>query len=436
MDAILLALLLIAVLLVVLASGFWIGLTLALVAWVAVTFFASAPAGKVLATSMWGMLDSWPLTALPLFVWMGEILYRTRLAADMFDGLAPWLARLPGRLMHVNVAGCGVFAAVCGSSAATAATIGQMTLPELARRGYDRDLSMGSLASSGSLGILIPPSIPMIVYGVAAQVSIVGLFIAGLIPGLLLIALFMSYIAAWSMLNPERVPQERIDMSLGEAVRHTAKLVPVILLIIAVIGSIYSGLATPTEAAAVGVVGALGVSWASKSLTRKSFAESLIGATRTSCMICLLLAASAYLSLAMGFTGLPRKLGEWIGMLGLSQYALIAVLTVFYLILGCFLDGLSMIILTVVVVLPAVQKAGIDLLWFGIYIVIVVEMAQITPPVGFNLFVVQGITGDNILRVARASLPFFYLMIVAVVLITLFPEIVTALPETIMRAAK
>jgi tripartite ATP-independent transporter DctM subunit len=183
-------------------------------------------------------------------------------------------------------------------------------------------------------------------------------------------------------------------------------------------------------------VGALGVSWASGSLTRKSFGNSLIGATRTSCMICLLLAASAYLSLAMGFTGLPRKLGEWIGTLGLSQYGLIAVLTVFYLILGCFLDGLSMIILTVVVVLPAVQKAGIDLLWFGIYTVIMIEVSQITPPVGFNLFVVQGITGDDLLRVARASMPFFFLMIAGAVLITIFPEIVTALPEAIMRATK
>lgn len=432
MELVGISLLLVAILLVVLATGVWVGLGLVGVAWVALAGFASAPPGKALATSMWGMLDSWPLTALPLFVWMGEILYRTRLAADMFDALAPWLARLPGRLLHVNVASCGIFAAVSGSSAATAATIGRMTLPELRRRGYDRDMSIGSLASSGALGILIPPSIPMIVYGVAAQVSIVGLFIGGVLPGLLMILLFMAYIAVWASLRPGRVPAERFDLTLGEKLRRTGRLFPVIALLVVVIGSIYAGIATPTEAAAVGVMGALAVSAVSGALTWKNFLESLVGATQTSCMIALLLAASAYLSLAMGFTGIPRGLGEWITSLGLSKQGLIAALTLFYIVLGCFLDGLSMIVLTIVVVLPAVQKAGIDLLWFGIYVIIVVEMAQVTPPVGFNLFVVNGITGDNIFRVARASVPFFVLMGAEVALITVFPEIVTWLPATMM----
>jgi tripartite ATP-independent transporter DctM subunit len=433
MDPVLFGVVLIVVLLSLLATGLWIGLSLIVVAWVAIMAMSSAPAGKVLATSMWQMLDSWDLTALPLFIWMGEILYRTRLAADMFDALAPWLSRLPGRLMHINVAGCGIFAAVSGSSAATAATIGRMTLPELARRGYDRDLSLGSLASSGSLGILIPPSIPMIVYGVAAQVSIVRLFMAGVLPGLLLMALFMAYIAAWSALNPARTPQEAVSLSIAERIRGTRRLLPVLLLIVAVIGTIYTGVATPTEAAAVGVLGALLVSLLSGSLNVETFKASIAGAVRTNCMVCLLLAASAFLSMAMGFTGLPRKLSEWITGSGLSATQLIAVLTLFYIVLGCFLDGISMIVLTVSVVLPSIQKAGIDTLWFGIFVIIVVEMAQVTPPVGFNLFVVEGITGESMMRIARASLPFFLLMIAAVAILMAFPQIVSLIPDSMTK---
>jgi tripartite ATP-independent transporter DctM subunit len=309
-----------------------------------------------------------------------------------------------------------------------------MTLPELARRGYDRNLSLGSLASSGSLGILIPPSIPMIVYGVAAQVSIVRLFMAGVLPGLLLMALFMAYIAGWSLVHPARTPRDTIRMSLSQKFRGTRRLIPILLLIMAVIGSIYTGVATPTEAAAVGVLGALLVSLFSGTLNTKTLKASIDGAVRTNCMVCLLLAASAFLSMAMGFTGLPRKLSEWITGAGLTPMELIAVLTLFYIVLGCFLDGISMIVLTVSVVLPSIQKAGIDTLWFGIFVIVVVEMAQVTPPVGFNLFVVEGITGESMLRIARASLPFFFLMILAVVILMTFPEIVSLIPDSMTRS--
>ena len=420
--------LLIAALFLILGSGVWIGLALSGVAWVGMTLFSARPAGDAMAVTIWGSSSSWTLTALPLFIWMGEILFRTKLSNDMFRGLAPWVQALPGRLLHTNVVGCAIFAAVSGSSAATCATIGKMTLPELQRRGYPDDISIGSLAGAGTLGLLIPPSIIMIVYGVSADVSIAQLFIAGVLPGIMLAALFSGYLVVWALLNPDRVPPADATLSFGQKVYESRHLIPVMLLIAAVLGSIYSGFATATEAAAVGVVGSLGLSAAQGSLDRKAFVASLMGGTRLYCMIALILAGASFLTLAMGYIGLPRHLAEWIATLGLSPFALIIALTIFYAILGCFLDGISMVVLTMGVILPTVQKAGIDLLWFGIFIVLVVEMAQITPPVGFNLFVLQGMTKREIGWIARVTLPFFFLMVVAVALIWVFPQIVTLLP--------
>jgi tripartite ATP-independent transporter DctM subunit len=420
--------LLIASLFLILGSGVWIGLTLSGVAWIGMQLFSSRPAGDAMAVTIWGSASSWTLTALPLFVWMGEILFRTRLSQDMFRGLAPWMQALPGRLLHVNVAGCTLFAAVSGSSAATCATIGKMSLPELARRGYPDGISIGSLAGAGTLGLLIPPSIIMIVYGVSAEVSIAQLFIAGVLPGLLLALLFSGYLAVWALLNPKLVPPRDAPMSFGAKLRESRHLIPVMLLIAAVLGSIYSGIATATEAAALGVVGALVISAAQGSLSWQTFKESLLGGTRLYCMIALILAGAAFLTLAMGYIGLPRHLAEWIGTLGLSPLGLLFVLMLFYVLLGCFLDGISMVVLTMGVILPTIQKAGIDPLWFGIFIVLVVEMAQITPPVGFNLFVLQGMTQREIGWIARATLPFFFLMLAAVGLIYLFPQIVSWLP--------
>jgi C4-dicarboxylate transporter DctM subunit len=420
--------LLIAALFLILASGVWIGLTLSGVAWIGMELFSSRPAGDAMAVTTWGTASSWTLTALPLFVWMGEILFRTKLSQDMFRGLAPWMQRLPGRLLHTNVIGCAIFAAVSGSSAATCATIGKMSLPELAKRGYPDAMAIGSLAGAGTLGLLIPPSIIMIVYGVIADVSIAELFIAGILPGIMLALLFSGYIALWALRNPGLVPPPDAPMSLAEKLSESKNLIPVVLLIGAVLGSIYTGIATATEAAAVGVVGSLLVSAQQGSLTWAAFRDSLMGGTRLYCMIALILAGASFLTLSMGYIGLPRHLAEWIATLGLSQFQLILMLTVFYAILGCFLDGISMVVLTMGVIMPTIQKAGIDPLWFGIFIVLVVEMAQITPPVGFNLFVLQGMTKREITWIAKVTLPFFILMGAAILLVYFFPAIVTWLP--------
>jgi C4-dicarboxylate transporter DctM subunit len=423
---------LIAALFAILASGVWIGLALAGVAWIGMQLFASRQAGDAMAVTIWGAASSWTLTALPLFVWMGEILFRTRLSNDMFRGLAPWMQGLPGRLLHTNVAGCTIFAAVSGSSAATCATIGKMTLPELQRRGYPDDIAIGSLAGAGTLGLLIPPSIIMIVYGVAAEVSIAQLFMAGILPGVLLAALFSGYLVLWALRHPGSIPPADRSLGFMQKLHASRHLIPVVLLIVAVLGSIYSGIATATEAAAVGVVGALILSAAQGSLNWATFRDALLGGTRLYCMIALILAGAAFLTLSMGYIGLPRHLAEWIGSLGLTQWQLLFALGLFYIVLGCFLDGISMVVLTMGVILPTVQAAGIDLIWFGIFIVVVVEMAQITPPVGFNLFVMQGMTGREIGWIARVTLPFFFCMALAIALVTVFPQIVTGLPQAVM----
>jgi tripartite ATP-independent transporter DctM subunit len=417
----------------ILASGVWIGLTLSGVAWIGMQLFSSRPAGDAMAVTIWGSSSSWTLTALPLFIWMGEILFRTRLSEDMFKGLAPWMQRLPGRLLHTNVVGCAIFAAVSGSSAATCATIGKMSLPELARRGYPDMMALGSLAGAGTLGLLIPPSIIMIVYGVTADVSISQLFIGGVIPGIVLAGIFSLYIAGWSIKNAHLIPPPDAPMTFAEKLRESKNLIPVVLLIVAVLGSIYAGVATATEAAALGVLGSLIISAAQGSMTWQTFKEALMGGTRLYCMIALILAGAAFLTLSMGYIGLPRHLAEWIATLGLSKFALILALTAFYVVLGCFLDGISMVVLTMGVIMPTVQKAGIDPLWFGIFIVIVVEMAQVTPPVGFNLFVLQGMTKREIGTIARAAFPFFLLMVAMVVLLYAFPQLVTFLPDQMRR---
>jgi tripartite ATP-independent transporter DctM subunit len=422
-------LILLPVLFAMLAAGLWVSMALASVALVAMVAFSNAPAGLVMATTFWGHSHSWSLAALPLFILMGEVLLRSRLSKDMFEGLAPWLGGLPGRLLHVNVLGCAIFAAVSGSSAATAATIGRMSVPELEGRGYPQSLVIGTLAGSATLGLLIPPSIILIVYGVATEQSIARLFVAGILPGLMLVGLFAGYVAVRAWLNPALIPARGERLPYAARLRASRSLIPVALLILGVIGSIYTGLASPTDAAALGVVLAVILAFWAGGFSWRLLGEALMGATRTSCMIAFILLGAAFLSVAMGFTGIPRNLAAWIGDMGLSPYALLAVLTVFFIVLGCFLDGISVVVLTTSIVLPMVQAVGIDPLWFGIYLVIVVEMSQITPPVGFNLFVIQGLTGLDILKIARAAFPFFLLLVLGVVLITVFPGIVTALPN-------
>ena len=424
MDAGAISLLLFVVMLLLLASGLWVAPTLLGVGFIALAFFSPAPAGSLLASTVWDASWNWAMTALPLFIWMGEILFRTRLSSDMFNGLAPWLARLPGGLLHVNIVGCGVMAAVAGSSAVTCATVGRMSMPELRRRGYDERLSIGTLAGSGTLGLLIPPSIMLIVYGVIAQQSISRMFIAGVLPGLLLIGLFMLYVAVRCKLNPLLAPLETERMGLREKLWSSRLLIPVLVLVATVIGSIYGGFATPTEAATIGVLGSLLLAGVSGSLSLESFMLSLMGAVRTSCMIAFILAGAAFLSVAMAFTGVPAVLAGYVDEWGLSPHGLLIVLTLLYIFLGCFLDGVSMMVVTASVVLPMVENAGINLIWFGIFTVIVVEMAQITPPVGFNLFVLQGMTGRDILQITRAAIPFFFLMLLGIVIITVWPQLV------------
>ena len=430
------SLLLFALLLVLLVSGVWIAIALAAVAWFGLQFFTSSPPEVNLFQSFWGSSASWTLAALPLFVWMGEILYRTKLSEQMFEGLAPWLGWLPGRLMHVNILGCAIFGTVSGSSAATCATIAKVALPELKRRGYDEKNCLGSLAAAGTLGILLPPSIIMVVYAVAAEVSIIKVFLAGMLPGVVLTLLFSGYIVVWALLNPGKTPREEMHLPLREKLYRVRHLVPCLLLIVFIVWVMVIGWATATEAAAYGVLGALAIAGWSGGLTREAFWASLMGATRLSCMILFILAGASFLSSCMAFTGIPRALAEWVHSLAPHKYTLIAILAVIYILLGTALDGVSMIVLTTSIVIPMIEKAGIDLVWFGIFIVLLVEIAELTPPLGFNIFVLQTMTGRDSNYVALASLPYFAMMVLCIGLITLFPELATWLPDALLGVSK
>ena len=433
MSEIFLTVFFISVLLFFLGSGIWVALSMIGVSAIGMMLFTSRPVGDAMATTIWGTSSSWTLTALPLFVWMGEILFRTKLSENLFKGLSPWLQKMPGGLIHVNVVGCALFAAISGSSAATVATVGKMSIPELRKRNYPEKILLGSLAGSGTLGLLIPPSIILIIYGVAVQESIAKLFIAGIIPGIMIALIFMSYVIIWSLINKKEMPKTLEEFSFLEKIRRSKQLLPVILLITAVIGSIYTGIATATEAASLGVVGALILSFFQKSLSLETFKSSLLGATKTSCMIAFILAGSTFLSLAMGFTGLPRNLALWIQNMELSPYFLILVLMIFYIILGMFLDGISAVVLTMAIIEPMIRQAGFDMIWFGIFLVIVVEMAQITPPVGFNLFVLQGMANKDMGYIAKSAFPLFLLMVLAVILVVMFPQIALWLPEQMVQ---
>lgn len=421
------------VLFVLLGSGVWVGLALMGVAWVGMELFTSRPVGDTMITTIWASSSSWTLTALPLFIWMGEILFRTRLSEDMFRGLSPWLARLPGGLVHTNIVGCTVFAAVSGSSAATLTTVGKMSIPELRARDYPEQIVIGTLAGAATLGLMIPPSLALIVYGVTVNESITQLFFAGVFPGLCLALMFMGYVALYSKMSGHWKPKQETGMSFGEKLSNSRFLIPVLCLIVVVIGSMYGGYATATEAAAIGVIGSLALAAGQRSLNWATFTQSLMGATRTSAMIALILAGAAFLKLAMGFTGLPRALADGIATMELSRFELLMILMVFYIILGMFLDGISSVVLTMAVVEPMVREAGIDLIWFGIFVVVVVEMAQITPPIGFNLFVLQGMTEHEMGYIAKAAFPMFMIMVLMCFLLIWFPDIAMWLPDNMRQ---
>lgn len=436
METLWIGLLLLVLMMLLLAGGVWIAMTLAICGWVGQAFFVQTEPGKNLFTAFWESNASWELAALPLFIWMGEILFRTNLSKQMFEGLSPWLNRIPGRLMHTTVLGCGIFGSVSGSSAATCATIAKVALPELKNRGYDQNLALGALATSGTLGILIPPSITMVVYAVAADASIIRIFLAGFLPSVILMGLFMGHIAWWSIRNPSKVPTADPASTFVEKLKKSRHLIPCSLLILFVVWVLVEGWATATECAAYGVFGSLVIAASGRSLTWRNFWDGLMGATRTSCMIMFILAGAAFLTKTMAFTGVPRELAEWVNAMQLSPYALIGCLVVVYLVLGTALDGISMIVLTAAVVLPMIQKAGFDLIWFGIFIVLLVEIAEVTPPVGFNLFVLQNMTGKDSNTIARAALPFFACLLVCIGIVTVFPQIVTILPDLLMGKEK
>ena len=429
MTEIYLTIFFISLLLFLLGSGIWVALSMIAVSAIGMLLFTTRPVGDAMATTIWGTSSSWTLTALPLFVWMGEILFRTKLSENLFKGLSPWLSKLPGGLVHVNVVGCALFAAISGSSAATVATVGKMSIPELRKRKYPEKLLLGTLAGSGTLGLLIPPSIILIIYGVTIEDSIAKLFMAGILPGIMLAVMFMLYVIFWSILNKKLMPKSTKNFSFAEKIWGSKQLLPVIFLITGVIGSIYTGIATATEAASLGVIGALILSFFQGTLSKETFNLSLLGATKTSCMIAFIIAGSTFLSLAMGFTGLPRNLAIWIDGMNLSPYTLLFVLTIFYIILGMFLDGISAVVLTMAIIEPMIRQAGFDMIWFGIYLVIVVEMAQITPPVGFNLFVLQSMANKDMAFIAKSAFPLFLLMILAVIIVIIFPEIALWLPN-------
>jgi len=422
---------LIVLLVLLLGSSLWIGISLFLVGLGGFLFFLDVPAGIILANITWNSTSGSAMMALPLFVWMGEILFRSKISQNLFDGLAPWMDAIPGRLIHVNVFACTFFAAVSGSSAATTATVGKITIPELYKRGYDKDLSIGSLAGAGTLGFLIPPSMMMLVYGIIADVSIGKLFIGGVLPGVLIVSLFTGYIMIRCVINPNLAPAGQEKSTWANRLRSFPDIFPVAVLVVVVLGSIYAGWATPTEAGAVGVAGALFFAAVTGSLTRHVFKISLLGSVKTTCMIMMIVMGATYLSVAVGYLGLTRQLSLFVASLGLTPYALILILSITYVGLGCLLDGFSMIVMTSPIVLPLVKDAGFDPVWFGVYLILMIELALITPPVGFNLFVITSLNNDEIFKIAKAALPFFLLLCTATILITFFPEIVLYLPAQI-----
>jgi tripartite ATP-independent transporter DctM subunit len=430
MDASLtMSLVVFGILFLTLAAGIWVGFSLFIVGFVGMVLFNPLPAGNNMASSVWATVEKWEYVALPLFILMGEILYRSGISEKLFKSLVPWLYRLPGGLLLMNIVSCTLFAAVSGSSAATTATVGRITLAEFDKLGYDRRLAMGSLAGAGTLGFLIPPSLIMIVYAILAEVSIGKMFMAGILPGLLLSGIYSSYIIYRGIRNPEIAPQTQESYSWKERLVGLKDLAPTLLLILMVLGSIYGGVATPTEAAALGVLGATIFAFVNRRMNFAIMFECLVGAVKTNAMIMLIVVGAGFLSRVMGFLGIPMAITRAITEMDLSPYMLMILLGGFYVLLGCLLDGFSIVVMTLPIALPMVTAAGFDPIWFGIYLILMVEVSQITPPVGFNLFVIQGLTDEPIVKIARYALPFFFLMLLTTAILTVFPEIALFLPK-------
>ena len=434
MESLFIAFIVLLLVIYYLGLGVWVFAGLLLVSTTGLVFLIDMPLdriGKIMAPLVIRSATSWEISAIPMFIWMGELMLRTDMSDRLFRGLSPLTYYLPGRLLHTNIVGSALFAAISGSSAATTATVGKITISELGKRGYSKTLTFGSLAGAGSLGLLIPPSIVMIVYGVLAEVSIARLFAAGVFPGIMIAALYSGYVIIISILNSSVAPPDRDKPGLKDAAIGLFNLIPIAMLIFIVLGSIYSGLATPSEAAAVGVVATMVMVILTGQFTKDVFFSTLVSAVQTSCMIAVILIAAAFLSTAMGFLHVPQDVAKAIGVMNLSPYALIAILAVFYVLLGMFLEGISITVMSLPITLPLILAAGFDPIWFGIFLVIMVELAQITPPIGFNLFIIQGLTGTSIMKIAVAAAPFFVLMCIGVVLLIAFPEIALWLPNAL-----
>lgn len=438
MDAVNSGLAVLALVILFLGLGTWVFAGLILVSFTGLLLVLGMDfdrIGAVMRATMWRSSSTWELAAVPLFIMMGEVIFRTDISERLFRGLAPWVDAIPGRLLHANIVGCTLFAAISGSSTATTATIGKITTAALAERKYDVNLTIGSLAGAGSLGLMIPPSIAMIVYGILGEVSITRLFAAGVFPGLLVAALYSGYIAARALADPANAPKPERQFGWGDRLRGLLDLAPVVALIFIVLGGIYTGFATPSEAAALGLGATMVMVALMGQLTWRVFRVALLGAVRTTCMVISILVAANFLSSAMAYLHIPQEIAAGIALLELSPYGLIFVLSIFYIILGLFLDGMSILVMSLPITLPLILTQGFDPVWFGVFLVIMTELAMITPPIGFNLFVIQGLTGHPIGRIAVASMPFFLLLCVATVIITAYPEIALWLPSALFDKA-
>ncbi len=391
--------------------------------------YSFMPLDRAVAEVIWQTSVDFLLVAIPLFVLMGELLVRAGIAKRVYDAIAAWLSWLPGGLMHANIGTCALFAANSGSSVATAATIGTVAVPEIKRRGYAPKLFLGSIAAGGTLGILIPPSINLIIFGLLTNTSVPKLYLAGFIPGFALALLFMVLIAVFCMRRPELAePKQKVTWSHRIAV--LPDLIPPLLLFMAVVGSIYAGWATPTEAASLGVVVSLVLGFWQGELTWSRFKDALEGAMKTTAMIMLIILAASFLNFSLSMVGLTDAIFGVIQELGLSPYETLFLLIGIYVVLGFFMETLSMLVITTPIIAPIVANMGFDLVWFGIVLTLLLELALITPPVGVNLYVVQSVRTDGeIGEVIAGAVPFVIMMLVMVLLLVVFPGIALWLPQ-------
>ena len=378
----------------------------------------------------WGSMDSYTLTSIPLFILMAEIIQQSGLGYRVYGGLSRLVSRIPGGLLQTNIAGCAMFSAISGSSIATAAAIGKVALPQLMSRGYDRPLSAGSLAAGGTLGILIPPSIAMIVYGTFTETSVAKLFMAGVVPGLLLTAMFMVYIAIHATFKPSIAPKEAGPLSWAQVVRALLDVVPFVVLMGVVLGTIYTGVATPTEAAGVGCLISLVICKIWGELDWKAFAEALKVSTLVVGNILFITYAAFVFSYAMSFGGVGEHITEFIIGMKLNKFEFLIALFILFTALGALVESLGMIVITVPLLFPVLAKYGIDPIWFGIIVVVYIELGQITPPIGINLFVIQSIwKGGTLSEVVMGTIPFHLVMFLLLLMLMVWPDIALWLPH-------